>query len=272
MMSSVVASNVELDRQLGITLAVAASRRHAAYQMVLGLSFYDCLCLGSSCKELRSAVVAAQVGVPASMDFLETAPLKSTFSPALREVLSRLLNLYLLQACPHNTVLVHRSLPSAGSKWSIACCDCRGAMVLSQKTIRVLLPLACNTACGSELAIQTQLRRVIPILPAPDQIGTAVDPGESERRTLGKAIVLDLQCGEAFSFSLRQQEEQQGPPVPQDVLSPKGRIPGVGCACCIPDNTAARTGRRKTRRGTRQSRLQICACDIEEDGNLWERQ
>jgi len=222
------------------------------------VSLYERCCFGAVCHEACRAVVAVSVGIPVTYETVEARP-DSLVTPILCRFLTVLLRFHLPHACPHGTVLHH----FRDGVHSFACRSCGGALRFGRKAWEPVIPIAFSTG----LADETALRQVcLQYIQGPAQPSMLANLDMRDMKS-GYTCDILLKPGREPSGAEQGKLEQDRSPE-QPGPEPRGWCPQCTCDLCrrsdgygniSEDETwepgVARTGRRKSRRGTKPSRL-----------------
>jgi len=222
------------------------------------VSLYDRCCFGGTSSKLQAAVLCAHVGIPVTLATVRADP-DALLTPLFRRMLSVLLEFHLPAACPHRTVFHH----SDDGVLRFICCSCQGALQFQEA---VVLPLLLRAAFSTALEHEQQLRRrCLQFLsgsgkPSVTCMTVPLPPPCHGR----KSIAANMQKGHLCNLVLKATPSTLQSALDNVSQKPKAGYPiidGSGCEVCggygSDDGFRGyqRTGRRKTRRGMRDSRM-----------------
>lgn len=218
------------------------------------LSLYEVCIVGAACKEMKGCVVTMGLGLPLTHRFVEEHP-DALVTPVFRSFLSLLLEFHLPVLCRHANVLYQ----SSSDHIAFACQHCRRAIRYKKSMSVQLCCVAFCTTIRSDKDLRLRCLRFIRNTEAP-VIGMIAAANSLRQPSSG--VAMDLSQGIVNEIALKDNVDTVTGPT---VSSPKVEL--CQCEACrrpsggdISDHEFgqagdARTGRQKTRKGTRASRL-----------------
>mmetsp|Transcript_59723 Transcript_59723/g.182427 ORF Transcript_59723/g.182427 Transcript_59723/m.182427 type:complete len:266 (-) Transcript_59723:159-956(-) len=221
------------------------------------VALYEACCLGSTSLAYRDAVIHSRTVVPITQLLLRQRP-GELITPRFRRMLSVLLEYHLPAACPHAVVMFQwydRSL-------TFCCNACRGFLRFDERKSLPSMLLVAYTLSMGEQAIKRACLQILnsPANPAVGskspprrgRSGLSVINDDDEKRGHVEELVLKLVAPVLFASPKPAQVAWE--PICTCVacgLSAGGDISGDE----FHDPRAGRLGRRKGRRGNRNSRV-----------------
>lgn len=222
------------------------------------LSLYEVCLVGAACKEMKGCVVTMGLGLPLTHRFVEEHP-DALITQVFRSFLSLLLEFHLPASCRHANVLYQSSSDSI----AFACQHCRGAVRYKKSMSVQLCCLAFCTTIQSDKDLRLRCLRFIRNTAAP-VIGRIAAPNAI--RGLSSGVTMNLSQGIVSEIVLKENVDTVTGPTasPPEVEEFRTLCQCEACkrhqrvTCCGDEfwqAGEARTGRRKTRKGSRGSRL-----------------
>jgi len=212
--------------------------------------------LGAASREMKRHVIRMGVGIPLTQRDIDENP-DLLLTPVFKKFLSLLLEFHLPAACPH--ARIRHQCTRQGT--SFVCWQCRGAIKYKRSMLMPLCNVAFCTSIPGEKALRIRCLNFIRDTEQP--VVSTLSAG---------GMTVDLRQGHVCEVILKAEspkENRSALPAPDSVLTRNATCTCEACRRSMGNYASddeffepgeARMGRRKSRRGTKPSRLQHMLC------------